>query len=251
MMRGPAPHFLASVRDVGEALLAARLGADIIDLKEPRQGALGAVPEEEQRAILAALGRTRPKVSATVGDLPFEPDVLVPAIHRTADVGVDLVKFGVFAAGEAALTGLAELDRQLRLAPSARPLVVLFLADRLADGDQAVALARAALRVCGVAGVMLDTADKGSGSLADVMKIADLRRFVAAAHAAGGFAGLAGSLALRHVGDLAATDADVLGFRGALCDGDRKAMLSAAAFARVRDQIYSARLSRRAIASAA
>lgn len=251
MMRGPAPRFLASVRDVGEALLAARLGADIIDLKEPRQGALGAVPEEEQRAILAALGLRRPKISATVGDLPFEPDVLVPAIHRTADVGVNLVKFGVFAAGEAALAGLAELDRQLRRMPPTRPLVVLFLADRLTGGDEAVVLARAALRVHGVAGVMLDTADKRSGRLTEVMTISELTRLVHAAHGAGGFAGLAGSLAIGDIEDLATTDADVLGFRGALCDGDRKASLSAAAFARVRDQIESARLSRRAVASAA
>lgn len=251
MMRGPAPRFLASVRDVGEALLAARLGADIVDLKEPRQGALGAVPEEEQRAILATLGRRRPLVSATVGDLPFEAEILVPAIHRTAEVGVDLVKFGVFAAGEAALAGLAELDRQLRRMPPTRPLVVLFLADRLANGEEAVVLARAALRVWGVAGVMLDTADKASGSLADVMAMAELTRFVRAAQAAGGFAGLAGSLAIGDIEALATTGADLLGFRGALCDGDRKASLCADAFARVRDQIDSARLACRAVASAA
>jgi (5-formylfuran-3-yl)methyl phosphate synthase len=251
MMRGSAPRFLASVRDVGEALLAARLGADIIDLKEPRQGALGAVPEREQRAILAALGRGRPLVSATVGDLPFEPEVLVSAINRTTEVGVDLVKFGVFAAGEAAMVGLVELDRQLRRTPPARPLVVLFLADRLAAGDEAAVLARAALRVCGVAGVMLDTADKGSGRLVEVMAPAELSRFVAAVHAGGGFAGLAGSLSIGDIDALASTGADVLGFRGALCHGDRKASLCVEAFARVRDQIDSARVSRRAAASAA
>lgn len=251
MMHVAAPRFLASVRDVGEALLAARLGADIIDLKEPRYGALGAVPELEQRAILAALGHQRPKVSATIGDLPFEPDLLLPAIHRTADVGVDLVKFGVFAAGEQALAGLAELDQQLRHAPSARPLVVLFLADRLTDGDEAALLARAALRVHGVAGVMLDTAEKNSGRLTEVMTTHELTRFVTVAHAGGGFAGLAGSLAIGDVEELAATGADVLGFRGALCEGDRKASLSPGAFARVRDQIVSARTARSTAALAA
>jgi len=248
-MRGSAPSFLASVRDVDEARLAVRLGADIVDLKEPRQGALGAVAETEQRAILAALGRQRPRVSATVGDLPFEAGTLLPAIHRVAAVGVDLIKFGVLAGGEAALAGLAELDGRLRRMPPATPLVVLFFADRLGD-DDAAALARAALSVCGVAGVMLDTADKGSGRLTEVMTIAELTRFVAAAHAAGGFAGLAGSLALADIGDLAAAGADVLGFRGALCDGDRRASLSAAAFTRVRDQIASVSAARRAEALA-
>lgn len=248
MIGTPTPRFLASVRDVDEALLAARLGADIIDLKEPRLGALGAVPEEERRAILAALGRRRPLVSATVGDLPFEPDVLVPAIHGTANAAVDLVKFGVFATGEKALAGLGLLDRALRVAPPAKPLVVLFLAELIADGEQAAVLAATALRVAGVAGVMLDTAGKTAGSLPDMLSFNDLARFVAAAHRAQGFAGLAGSLAADHVLQLANTGADVLGFRGALCGGDRKGSLSVAAFARVRSQIDAARAARSAAA---
>ena len=72
-MNDPRPRFLASVRDRHEARLAAALGADVIDLKEPRHGALGAVARDEQRAILAALGEQRPVVSATVGDLPRRP----------------------------------------------------------------------------------------------------------------------------------------------------------------------------------
>lgn len=244
-MRAAAPRFLASVRDVGEALLAARLGADLIDLKEPRQGALGAVASADQRAILAALGRGRPPVSATIGDLPFEPDLLFSAIHRTADNGVDLVKFGVFAAGVAAIAGLAELDRRLRRSPPAKPLVVLFLAERLAGGEEAAALAVAALRVHGVAGVMLDTADKGAGSLPEVLPPAALARFVAAAHRAGGFAGLAGSLKLGQIPALAASGADILGFRGALCGGQRNEALQPAACLRVAAHMAAVRTSRR------
>src|SRR5712691_8352699 len=45
--------FLASVRDVSEAEIALAAGADIIDLKEPARGALGAV----EPAIIAAAVR--------------------------------------------------------------------------------------------------------------------------------------------------------------------------------------------------
>lgn len=199
----PRPRFLASVRDVGEALLAARLGADVIDLKEPRQGALGAVPLADQQRILAALGPSRPIVSATVGDLPLDPPELAAAIRRTAASGVDVVKFGVFATGEAARAGLAALDAELRRAPPPAQLVALFFADRLPSIGQAITLARAALRVTGVAGVMLDTADKQRGTLPDIFDGEDLAAFAAAARETGGFACLAGSLRLEHIAKLA------------------------------------------------
>ena len=42
--------FLASVRDVAEAETALLAGADIIDLKDPAQGALGAVDPATTRS---------------------------------------------------------------------------------------------------------------------------------------------------------------------------------------------------------
>jgi (5-formylfuran-3-yl)methyl phosphate synthase len=237
----PRPRFLASVRDVGEALLAARLGAEIIDLKEPRQGALGAVPLVEQQRILSALGPSRPIVSATVGDLPLDPVALAVAIRRTAASGVDVVKFGVFAAGDAALAGLAALDRELRRALPPTQLVALFFADRLPGIDQAIRLARAALRVTGVAGVMLDTADKQAGALPEIFGCDELARFCVAVRKASGFAGLAGSLRPEHIDDLAETGADLLGFRGVLCLGGRTNPLDEAAFRRVRDRLRAVR----------
>jgi (5-formylfuran-3-yl)methyl phosphate synthase len=237
----PRPRFLASVRDVEEALMAARLGAEVIDLKEPRQGALGAVPLAEQARIVAALGLSRPIISATVGDLPLDPRALAEAIRRTAAGGVDVVKFGVFAGGAAALAGLERLDQELRRAPPPAHLVALFFADRLTSIDEAITLASAAVRVTGVAGVMLDTADKNAGTLPDIFHGDDLARFAAAVQEAGGFAGLAGSLRLEHIAELAETGANLLGFRGALCLGRRTNTLDEAAFRGVRDRLRAVR----------
>ena len=50
---------LISVRSVDEALQAAEGGADFIDLKEPRLGALGALPLATIRSCVAALRRFR------------------------------------------------------------------------------------------------------------------------------------------------------------------------------------------------
>lgn len=248
----PAPRFLASVRDLAEAQAAHALGAEVIDLKEPAAGALGAVPDAERARIVAALGHDYPPISATVGDLPFAADALLPPIARASAAGVDLVKFGVFGAPDAALAEYAKLDSALRAAPPRARLVVLLLADELPDLDAALALARGAMQVHGVVGVMLDTARKGPQArrLAQVYTTAELTQFVAAVHDAGGFAGLAGSLQLEDIEALVTTGADVLGFRGALCAGPREAVLDAAACSRVRDQLVAARTARKACGSA-
>jgi uncharacterized protein (UPF0264 family) len=256
MIVGAKPRFLASVRSLEEAHTAARVGAELIDLKEPSQGALGAVGIGEQQRIVAALaglGRLRPPVSATVGDLPFEPAILVDAIRRTAETGVDIVKFGVYSSGETARQGFLELDRLLSEKPSSVALVALLLVDRLAGFDEVMALSRAALRVRGVRGVMLDTAEKGAGArcLPDILCCAELARFVAAVHDHDGFAGLAGCLAIEHIEALATTAADILGFRGALCGGTRTDALDERAFVRVYDRLQAARVSSSAAVSAA
>ena len=207
----------------------------------------GAVSTPEQLRILAALGAARPLVSATVGDLPLEAAALAAAIHATTAVGVDIVKFGVFAGPGDARRGLAELDQALRARPVALPLVAVLMADRIEDLDAACALARQAMQVQGVAGVMLDTAVKGrrGGRLPDIFDAAKLQAFVAAVHGAGGYAGLAGSLRADDVPLLAQTRADLLGFRGALCLRGRTDVIDAAAFCRVRAQVLSAREARR------
>ena len=51
---------LVSVRNVAEALMAAEGGADFIDLKEPRDGALGGLPPATIAAVVAALRRQGP-----------------------------------------------------------------------------------------------------------------------------------------------------------------------------------------------
>jgi dihydroneopterin aldolase len=62
--------FLASVRDAAEAEMALACGADIIDLKDPSQGALGAVSLDAIASTVRCVAGRAP-VSATIGDLPL------------------------------------------------------------------------------------------------------------------------------------------------------------------------------------
>ena len=200
-------QFLASVRGSEEAEIALRAGADIIDLKEPDRGALGAVPHDVLRETVRRIAG-RAEISATVGDLPMKPDVLEPAIARTAEAGVDYVKFGVFA-GETTGACLRALHPTLN---GARLILVLF-ADDLPVCD-AVGLAAE----MGAAGVMLDTRFKQSGHLLNHMDRKRLTDFIARGRSHGLKVGLAGSLRREHVAELLPLGPDLLGFRGALCE---------------------------------
>ncbi len=203
------PRFLASVTNVAEALTAMAAGAEIIDGKNPAAGALGALPHETVRALVEAVAGRVP-VSATIGDLAAEPSRLCPAASAMAATGVDLVKIGFFAGGDAPAS-IAALGA---LTLGDARLVGLLLADRAPDFNLIPAMAAA-----GFAGVMLDTGTKDGRALPDVMDTSDIARFVASARAAGLFVGLAGALRREHIPTIAALTPDVIGFRGALCAG--------------------------------
>lgn len=223
---------LVSVRSVDEALLAAHGGADFIDLKEPGAGALGALPVATIRAIVAALRAqaiTLP-VSATIGDLSMHALAEIGArVEAVAACGVDYVKVGIEA--EAAASNVLDA-----LAHCGKPVVPVFIADRgLNDAliRQAAALHFAAL--------MVDTADKLSGSLFDVTPSAELRRFIDTARAAGSLAGLAGALRIDHAAALAALAPDFAGFRSAVCAGARSSALDAQRLQRLAGALRDAR----------
>jgi (5-formylfuran-3-yl)methyl phosphate synthase len=204
--------FLASVRDAAEAEMAIGAQADIVDLKEPGQGALGAVALETI-ADCVRLVACRAPISATIGDLPLEGERVRTAVLATAAAGVDYVKIGLFPGGDAerCLKLLGVEAAQLRL------IVVLF-ADALPDFDAIGLAAR-----IGAHGVMFDTLGKNAGPLPDHLTFMDLAGYIAAAKSEGLVVGLAGSLEAKHVPSLLALAPDLLGFRGALCHGGDRA----------------------------
>lgn len=209
---------LASVTSAAEAELVLAAGADIIDLKNPSRGALGALADQTIRDIVAAIGGRLP-VSATIGDLPMSPPPIAAAVDRIGGLGVDIVKVGLFPGGDRDGC-LAELG-----AAAARGLrlVLVIFADQQPDFTL---IARA--RDLGLTGVMLDTADKAAGGLRAHLSGAQLAAFVSRAKTAGLLTGLAGSLAEADIPALLPLAPDYLGFRGALCRGGRTAALDAA-----------------------
>ncbi len=219
--------FLASVQSLQEARIALEQGADIIDLKRPATGVLGAVSPELALEIARLVGG-QCTLSATIGDLPCAPDLLAPAVKRMLAAGVDIVKVGVFEPQPPAKWWF-ELQR---LCAQGSITAVLF-ADR---EPQWRLLQRGAQS--GLYGVMLDTAAKAGGSLRDWLEDTQIGEFIRRAHGLGLRAGLAGSLGVDDISSLLSLKPDYLGFRRALCHRrDRIAALDASLVARVRREI--------------
>ncbi len=88
---------LASVATMAEARLALQAGVAILDLKQPADGALGALDTATIRKIVQLVDNRIP-VSATIGDLAMQPEIVSAAVRTMADTGVDYIKIGFFPA---------------------------------------------------------------------------------------------------------------------------------------------------------
>ena len=207
---------LASVRSSEEAFDAARAGADLIDLKEPGEGALGGVSIGEITRIVDMLRAKYPvkPISATIGDVPTEAlDRIAARVIEVSNTGVDYVKVGV-TPGPAARRCLVELAS---LPAAVMPVL-------LCDGGVDVELVRFAAEQ-GFAGIVFDTAMKDGRAIFDCVEMGTLKACLRVAGARGAMTGLAGSLRWAHLGVIHELAPDIAGFRTALCEDGRTGRL--------------------------
>ena len=206
--------FLASVSSFDEARLVRAIGADIIDLKNPNKGALGAVDADTVKSVVNGIG-DKTALSATIGDMPFHGRELEPAVSKMHETGLDIIKVGVFAESLSRFA-LASLER---LAGKNINIVLVFFAE-LFSGN----IEYAQLEKRGIKGLMLDTCEKENGNLREKLDDKTLLEFVTNSKKAGLISGLAGSLTSEDIGPLLRLNPDYLGFRGALCKECRRNM---------------------------
>jgi uncharacterized protein (UPF0264 family) len=211
-------RLLVSVRDVREAQAAVRGGAEIVDAKDPRRGALGPVTPRTLARIRAAVPCGIP-VSAALGDAV--DDCPVPR-------GVAYVKVGLRNVQDAEHAQVLANRAVRRAAEAGAELVLVAYADATRAGSLPPLAVPAIAAVVGARGVLLDTAFKDRGSLFDLFDVAGVAQWLAAARAAGIFTALAGSLGEPGLRTALALGADIVGVRGAACDGGRMGRVSVA-----------------------
>jgi uncharacterized protein (UPF0264 family) len=219
---------LVSVVDAIEAGEAAAAGADIVDVKNPAEGSLGApvpaVIAEVRAAVPAAL-----PVSAAIGDMPNLPGTAALAALGAARSGATFVKVGLW--GVATEDDAVALLRAVREAVAGTAVVAAAYADaeRVAPAPLAPSLLPRVARAAGVEMCLLDTAVKDGRGLLEWLSPDALTAIVEDAHGAGLQVALAGALRAEDVPVVRETGADIAGVRSAACrDGRRSGRLDAA-----------------------
>ena len=229
-------RLLVSVMNTMEAAAALEGGADYIDAKDARGGALAPVSMPAFGSIRQRVAGQRP-VTAALGDAADE--AAIEADARTfAAAGAAFVKVG-FAGitNHRRIVALVEAARRGARADDARcGVVTVAYADAGDDAISAWALVELAAR--GQAqGVLLDTIDKNGPGVRRLMADDALTTWVHCARDAGLVVAVAGRLTVEDLPYIAEAGADIAGVRGAACDGGRNGRVAAVNVRRLRQAV--------------
>ena len=224
---------LVSVVDAAEARLAVAGGVDVVDVKNPAEGALGAPAPAVIAQVRDALPAELP-LSAALGDLPCLPGTAALAAVGAARSGAAYVKLGLW--GATGTDAIAVLRGAQEAVGADAAVVAVAYADaaRVPSRPLAPSELVTTARQAGLSGCLIDTAIKDGRGLLSWLDAEALAELVAEAHDAGLEMALAGELGAEDLPTVRATGADIAGVRSAACrDGRRTATLDPARIERL------------------
>lgn len=215
---GATPGLLVSVRDAKEAAEALAGGADVIDVKEPNAGPLGAASMEAISAVIAAVAQSAPITVAT-GDLgdnfPWED----------APTGIAIAKLGL--AGGINRTWREQTARWVDRLPTTTAGALVAYADWQAAAAPAPEEVLSHAVEIGCAGFVVDTWSKGGGYCLDLLARGRTKSLIEKAITEGLAVVLAGSITAERVDEAASFGPTLVGVRGAACVGGRSGVVDA------------------------
>ncbi len=214
---------LISIRSFEELSSAIEGGADIIDLKNPSEGSLGASFPWLIRKI-RNYGKNF-TLSVAIGDMPYLPGTASLASSGAATCGSDIIKVGLY--GPRSFNEAKTLLESVVKAAKEINHNILVVGAGYADYKSFNGIASLDIpRICHLAGAdiaMLDTYSKNGKKLFNFINNDKLREFVNKAHDYHLLAAIAGSLELEDIKKINDLEVDIIGFRGAACtDSDRE-----------------------------
>lgn len=214
-------QLLVSPRDIPEARKS--LAADIIDVKKPSEGSLGANFPWVIREIKSLSNKP---VSAAIGDFDYKPGGASLAAYGAACSGADYIKIGLMFDGIEKASDLIEsVVKAVKDEFPEKRVVISAYSDYLRLGsispfDMAPLVAEAGADLA-----MIDTGIKDGKSTFDFMDEASLTRFTWKNHDLGIGTAIAGALKMEDIPILKRINPDIIGVRGMVCGGDRNASI--------------------------
>jgi uncharacterized protein (UPF0264 family) len=209
---------LVSVRSVAECRRALHPAVDVIDIKEPERGSLGAADTTTLRAIVDWVAGRR-SVSAALGELRDAAAIEFSSLP----VGLSFAKFG--------LAGCAMTDWPdawsaaiRRLPPQTTPVAVAYADWQRAQSPPWPEVLTVGQQL-GSQVLLIDTFEKSAGRLFDSLTFDELLEIRQRTRAAAMQLALAGSLQLADIAMLHNIAPDFIAVRSAVCNGRRTGVL--------------------------
>lgn len=205
-----------------EAISAHKGGADIIDVKNPKEGSLGANFPWVIRSVREAIGSKKP-ISATIGDFNYKPGTASLAALGAATAGAQYIKVGLYDihTEEQALDMLVNITRSVKDLDPSKKVVASGYSDYKRINSISPHLLPALGAEAGVDVVMVDTGIKDGRSTFEFMDEEELTMFTDAIRDQGLESALAGTLKFEDMPMLKRIRPDIIGVRGMVCGGDR------------------------------
>ncbi len=223
------PGLLVSVRDAAEALTALEAGADVIDVKEPANGSLGAAAPTTIETVVRAVARRRP-VTVALGELADLGSSGPSCAAKTMTSGVLLFKIGL-AGCRADRTWqkkwcevIAEVISSHGDRNPPRPVAVAYADWEAATAPEPEAVLQAAVE-SGCPALLVDTWRKNGDTLFDCWEAESLRKFIEDVRRHSMRIVLAGSLRGDEVVRAASLGPDLVAVRGAACGAGRNSTI--------------------------
>ena len=217
---GVVSKLLVSPSDEQEALEAIAGGADIIDVKNPMEGALGASFPWTIRRI-REITPEGVEVSCTIGDLPNLPGSISLAVLGAATTGVNYIKVGLGGVKtmEDAVLLLRNAVRAAKDYNSSIKVAATVFADAARIGSVNPLLVPEIADKANADVAMVDTSVKDGKTLFTFLTNPQLTQIVRKSHNRGLLTALAGSLKKEQIHLVSELEADIVGLRGAACTG--------------------------------
>jgi hypothetical protein len=202
------------------------LAADIIDVKRPAEGSLGA---NFPWVIRAVKGMTEIPVSAAIGDFDYRPGSAALAAYGAACAGADYIKIGLMFNGrDRAREVIAAVVKAVKDEFPEKSVVIAAYSDHARLGTIPPFEAALLAAECGADVAMVDTGLKDGKSTFDFMDEGTLADFTESNRGSGLLTALAGSLRFEDISRLKRINPDIIGVRGMVCGGDRSATIEPA-----------------------
>ena len=228
---------LVSPVNVEEANICRLAGVDIIDVKNPKEGSLGANFPWIIQAVKNVAGNI--PVSATIGDFNYKPGTASLAALGAAVAGAEYIKVGLYDihTKEQALDMLVNIVRSVKDYDKNKKVVASGYSDYRRINSISPFELPAIGKKAGVDVVMMDTGIKDGRSTFEFLTEHQLTEFVARARSIGLKTALAGTIKFENIPALKRIQPDIIGVRGCVCGGDRNSVIKKELVERLKAEI--------------